>query len=55
MNPASAPPGMLREIRRTDQTGRVISTFVGVPDAWLCEFKQQKMRARINANANKGA
>ena len=55
LNPASAPAGQLREIRRTDQTGRVISTFVGAPDAWLGEFKQAKMHVRINANTNRGA
>jgi 8-oxo-dGTP pyrophosphatase MutT (NUDIX family) len=55
LNPSSAPTGQLRPIRRTDETGRVITTYVGYVDAWLGEFKQEKMRARINANANKGA
>ena len=38
-SPASAGPGRLREIKRTDASGRVISTFVGSVGAWLDDFK----------------
>ena len=38
-SPASAGPGRLREIKRTDASGRTISTFVGSVGAWLDDFK----------------
>ena len=41
------PEGELREIRRADSSGRVISTFHGSPSAWLGEFKLEKQIAKI--------
>jgi 8-oxo-dGTP pyrophosphatase MutT (NUDIX family) len=38
-SPSGVPEGSLREIKRTDGTGRVISEFVGKPSAWLNDFK----------------
>lgn len=43
-SPTTAGVGLLREVRNTDRTGRVISTFVGDPDAWMSEFKSPKRR-----------
>jgi hypothetical protein len=41
------PEGELKEIRRADSSGRVISTFHGSPSAWLGQFKLDKQVARI--------
>jgi hypothetical protein len=41
------PEGELKEIRRADSSGRVISTFHGSPSAWLGQFKLDKQIARI--------
>jgi hypothetical protein len=41
------PEGELKEIRRRDSSGRVISTFAGSPSAWLNEFKLDKQLAKI--------
>ena len=40
-------PGELREIKRADSSGRIISTFVGDPNGWLGEFKLPKQYAKI--------
>ena len=41
------PEGELREVRRADSSGRIISTFHGSPGAWLGEFKSPKQYAKI--------
>jgi len=35
MSPVDLPRGALREMKRPDTTGRIISTFVGEPRAWM--------------------
>lgn len=47
-SPASAPAGMLREVRSTDEAGRIIRKFVGHPGVWLADFKAPKRLGRIN-------
>ncbi len=52
-SPASAGAGRLREIKKTDPTGRVVSEFVGDVSAWLNDFKgpvQYVTRIRTNFN-----
>jgi 8-oxo-dGTP pyrophosphatase MutT (NUDIX family) len=44
MNPAETPEGGLREIVRTDSTGRRISTFIGKPGHWMDDFTGQRRR-----------
>ena len=41
------PEGELREVRRADSSGRIISTFHGSPGAWLGQFKLPKQYAKI--------
>lgn len=41
-NPVVAEGGTLREMKRRDQTGREISTFVGDIGAWMNQFKAQR-------------
>lgn len=41
-NPINLPPDMLREVRDRDSTGRVITKFIGTPDACWGPFKGQK-------------
>ena len=43
--PSSYKPGELRELKRTDPTGRVISSFVGHPGACWDVFKLPARRA----------
>jgi len=38
-NPTDVPFGKLREIRRRDAADRMITEFVGEPNAWMGEFR----------------
>lgn len=38
-DPSGMPVHMLREVRSSDESGRVIKSFVGSPKAWMNEFK----------------
>jgi hypothetical protein len=49
-SPVGLPAGTLREIRKTDMTGRVITEFVGSPSAWTDGFKR---KASIMTSINK--
>ena len=51
-SPASAPANSLRATTRTDGTNRVITEFVGDPDACWGPFKQSPKTARFNNTHN---
>lgn len=46
-SPSSVPEGTLREIKTTDGSGRVISTFIGEMDAWMDQFRSRGRSATI--------
>lgn len=52
-NPRSAPDGELREVKRRDSTGRMISEFFGSPRAWMDEFSMTPY-AVTKINTGKG-
>lgn len=44
-NPIMEGASTLREVRRPDATGRMISTFYGHPSAWMSDFRAPTRRA----------
>jgi 8-oxo-dGTP pyrophosphatase MutT (NUDIX family) len=44
LHPTAPSEDFLREIKTPDVTGRVISTFVGNPSAWMSQFSTNKRR-----------
>jgi hypothetical protein len=43
-NPSVAPEGVLREVRRRDESGREIVSFFGEPKTWMRQFSGQRRR-----------
>jgi colicin import membrane protein len=43
-SPAPLPDGQLREVRQTDEAGRVHKLFFGEPKAWMRQFSSNRRR-----------
>jgi 8-oxo-dGTP pyrophosphatase MutT (NUDIX family) len=43
-NPTDAPGSVLREVKTRDDSGRLVSTFHGLPGTWMDQFKSSTRR-----------